>query len=164
MYNDHSNVMPWLTTTTSAITNKDKIGFTCGAFDLLHAGHILMLEEAANNCDYLIVGLHSNPGIDRPNKNKPIQSLYERWVQLSALDFIDKIIPYETEDELYQILLSQDIDVRFIGEEYKDSDFTGKDIIDIEIFYNKRKHKFSSSELRKRVSDSIMRLAGKYVK
>jgi glycerol-3-phosphate cytidylyltransferase len=128
-------------------------GFTCSTFDLFHAGHICMLEEAKKNCDYLIVGIQSDPTIDRPTKNKPIQSLYERWVQLEACVYVDNIIPYATEKELMDILQSQNIDVRFVGEEYRDIDFTGKEL-GIPIHYNKRSHSFSSTELRKRVFDA----------
>jgi len=109
-----------------------------------------MLEEAKQNCDFLIVGLQTDPTIDRPNKNKPIQSVYERWVQLDACRHVDKIIPYATEKELLDLLQSQNIDVRFVGEEYMDKDFTGKDL-GIHIHYNKRRHSFSSTELRQRV-------------
>lgn len=130
-----------------------KVGFTCSTFDLFHAGHITMLKEAKANCDFLIVGLQSDPTIDRQTKNKPVQSLYERWVQLEACVYVDKIIPYATEKELLDILQSQDIDVRFIGEEYRDIDFTGKEL-GITIHYNKRRHSFSSTELRQRVSNA----------
>jgi glycerol-3-phosphate cytidylyltransferase len=130
-----------------------QIGFTCSTFDLFHAGHITMLKEAKDNCDYLIVGIQSDPTIDRPTKNRPVQSLYERWVQLEACVYVDKIIPYATEKELMDILQSQDIDVRFVGEEYRDIDFTGKEL-GITIHYNKRRHSFSSTELRKRVFDA----------
>ena len=129
-----------------------QIGFTCSTLDLFHAGHITMLKEAKDNCDYLIVGIQSDPTIDRPTKNRPVQSLYERWVQLEACVYVDKIIPYATEKELMDILQSQDIDVRFVGEEYRDIDFTGKEL-GITIHYNKRRHSFSSTELRKRVFD-----------
>ena len=128
-----------------------KIGFTCSTFDLFHAGHIMMLKEAKEHCAYLIVGLQSDPTIDRPTKNKPIQTLFERFEQLKACKYVDEIIPYATEKELTDLLLSYKIDVRFVGEEYKDKDFTGKDF-DTEIHYNKRRHSFSSSELRQRVS------------
>ena len=96
------------------------IGFTCGAFDLLHAGHIVMLEEAKSKCDKLIVGLQTDPSIDRPEKNKPIQSVYERFIQLSAVKYIDQIIPYDTEESLMDLLQSQHIDIRFIGEDYRE--------------------------------------------
>ncbi len=126
------------------------IGFTCGAFDLLHAGHIVMLEEAKSKCDKLIVGLQTDPSIDRPEKNKPIQSVYERFIQLSAVKYIDQIIPYDTEESLMDLLQSQHIDIRFIGEDYREKKFTGSELpIDIE--YTSRKHSFSSSSLRERV-------------
>ena len=126
------------------------IGFTCGAFDLLHAGHIVMLEEAKSKCDKLIVGLQTDPSIDRPEKNKPIQSVYERFIQLSAVKYIDQIIPYDTEESLIDLLQSQHIDIRFIGEDYREKKFTGSELpIDIE--YTSRKHSFSSSSLRERV-------------
>jgi glycerol-3-phosphate cytidylyltransferase len=128
-----------------------QIGFTCSTFDLFHAGHITMLKEAKDNCDYLIVGIQSDPTIDRPTKNKPVQSVYERWVQLAACQYVDRIIPYATEKELLDILQSQDINIRFVGEEYQSQPFTGKDIDGIEIYYNKRRHSFSSTELRQRV-------------
>lgn len=120
-------------------------GFTCSTFDLFHAGHLLMLQEAKKNCDWLIVGIQSDPTIDRPTKNKPIQSLYERWVQLEACVYVDKVIPYTTEKELIDILQSQEIDIRFVGEEYREQNFTGKDL-GIPIHYNKRSHSFSSTE------------------
>ena len=125
------------------------IGFTCGAFDLLHAGHIVMLEEARSNCDYLIVGLQTDPTIDRNEKNKPIQSVYERYVQLNAVEYVDEIIPYDTEQSLLDLLQSQNIDIRFVGEEYRDSKLTGRDLI--ELHYTSRRHSFSSSSLRERV-------------
>ena len=132
-----------------------KIGFTCSAFDLLHAGHVLMLEEAKANCDFLIVGLQVDPSIDRPSKNKPVQSITERFFQLSAVKFVDKIIPYSTEQDLEDLIKSQPINIRFIGEEYRHKDFTGKEYCQengIELYYNSRKHRFSSSELRSRIS------------
>ena len=131
------------------------IGFTCSTFDLLHAGHILMLAEAKNICDYLIVGLQSDPTIDRPEtKNKPVQSVVERYVQLEAVKFVDEIIVYDTEKDLEDMLMFLPITVRIIGEEYRDKEFTGKAICEergIKIWYNSRKHRFSSTELRKRV-------------
>ena len=128
-----------------------KIGFTCSAFDLLHAGHIKMLEDAKNQCDYLICGLQVDPTLDRPEKNKPIQTVVERYTQLSAVRYVDEIIPYVTEADLEDILSMYDIDVRILGEEYKDKNFTGKDICfkrGIELHFNKREHRFSSSGLR----------------
>ena len=123
------------------------IGFTCGAFDLLHAGHIVMLQEAKSNCDYLIVGLQTDPTIDRNEKNKPIQSVYERFVQLNAVKCVDEIIPYDTEQSLMDLLQSQKIDIRFVGEEYRESKLTGRDLI--ELHYTSRRHSFSSTNLRK---------------
>jgi glycerol-3-phosphate cytidylyltransferase len=131
-----------------------KIGFTCGTFDLLHAGHVAMLRECASQCDVLIVGLHTNPSIDRPNKNAPIQSMYERYLQLESCKYVDKIIPYDTEQDLLNLLSIEKIDVRFLSEEYENTNITGEDICDqrgIEIIYNSRKHNYSSSELRERM-------------
>ena len=131
-----------------------KIGFTCSTFDLFHAGHMMMLKEAKTQCDYLIVGLQTDPTIDRPDtKNKPIQSLFERFVQLDSCKYVDEIIPYSTEKELTDILLSYPIDVRIIGEEYKDKHFTGREF-DVEVYYNARKHSFSTTSLRQRVSEA----------
>ena len=130
------------------------IGFTCSTFDLLHAGHILMLAECKTICDHLIVGVQSDPTIDRPEtKNKPVQSIVERFVQLSAVKFVDEIIVYDTEKDLEDLLMFLPISVRIIGEEYKDKEFTGKQICEdrgIKIWYNSRSHRFSSSELRNR--------------
>ena len=128
-----------------------KTGFTCSCFDLFHAGHIMMLKEAKSICDYLIVGLQTDPTIDRPEKNKPIQSVFERYVQLEACKYVDEIVVYATEKDLLDILHSYPIDVRVVGDEYKDKDFTGKDLSHIEMYYNSRKHSFSTTELRKRV-------------
>jgi len=131
-----------------------KIGFTASTFDLLHAGHIVMLKEAKSQCDYLIVGLQTDPTIDRPDtKNKPIQSLFERYVQLKACSYVDEIVPYSTEKELVDILQTYHIDVRIIGEEYKEVNFTGKELV-YDIFYNKRRHSFSTTELRNRVVEN----------
>jgi len=134
------------------------VGFTCSTFDLLHAGHILMLAEAKTICDYLIVGVQSDPTIDRPGtKNKPVQSVVERYVQLSAVKFIDQIVVYDTEKDLEDLLMFLPISVRIIGEEYKDKEFTGKQICEergIKIWYNSRNHRFSSSELRNRTYQS----------
>ena len=132
------------------------VGITFSTFDLLHAGHILMLEEASSICDYLVVGLQSDPTVDRPEKNKPIQSLYERYLQLKGCRWVDEIIPYTTEEEVRLILESRKFNVRIIGEDYKDKDFTGKDICEergIRVYYNTRQHHLSSSELRKRIKD-----------
>ena len=136
------------------------VGFTCSTFDLLHAGHILMLAECKQVCDYLIVGVQSDPTIDRPGvKNKPVQSIVERYVQLSAVKFVDQIIVYNTEKDLEDMLMFLPLSVRIIGEEYKDKDFTGKQICEergIKIWYNSRNHRFSSSELRQRTYQSEM--------
>jgi glycerol-3-phosphate cytidylyltransferase len=128
----------------------EKIGFTCSAFDLFHAGHILMLKEAKELCDYLIVGLQVDPSVDRPEKNSPVQTVFERFTQLSACKYVDEIIPYSTEEDLLNLLQTVKIDVRIIGEEYKDKNFTGKDL-DIPVFYNRRRHNISSTEMRERV-------------
>ena len=131
------------------------VGFTCSSFDLLHAGHTLMLEEAKAQCDYLIVGLQTDPTIDRPTKNKPVQTVVERYLQLRACKYVDEIIPYATEQDLEDILAGMHIDVRILGVEYRDKDFTGRDICkkrDIDIVFNERDHRFSSSDLRNRVS------------
>lgn len=131
------------------------VGFTASTFDLLHAGHISMLREAREQCDYLICGLQVDPSKDRPEKNKPVQTLVERFVQLSGVQYVDEIIPYETEQDLEDILKMVNIDVRIIGSEYKDKTFTGRATCasrGIEIYYNKRDHRFSTSDLRKRVS------------
>lgn len=132
-----------------------KIGFTCGAFDLCHAGHILMFKECKEHCDYLIVGLHSDPTIDRPEKNKPIQSLEERKIQLEAVRYIDKVIMYDTENDLIEILSKNPykIDVRIIGADWKNKPFTGHDL-PITTVFNSRSHSYSTSELRKRIAEA----------
>ena len=127
------------------------VGFTCSTFDLLHSGHILMLQEAREQCDFLLVGLQTDPTIDRPEKNKPVQSITERWIQLDAVRWVDQIIPYATEYDLEQILKAYTIGIRFVGEEYEGKDFTGKDLVPV--YYNKRKHAWSSSALRARVEN-----------
>jgi glycerol-3-phosphate cytidylyltransferase len=135
-----------------------KIGITFSTFDLLHAGHVAMLAEAKNHCDYLIAGLQTDPTIDRPeSKNPPVQSIVERQIQLSACRFVDEVVVYSTEKDLEDILLTLPIDVRILGIEYADKDFTGKEICyarNIEIVYNGRDHSFSSSNLRKRVAEA----------
>jgi glycerol-3-phosphate cytidylyltransferase len=132
-----------------------KIGFTCSTFDLFHAGHIMMLKEAKTQCDHLIVGLQTDPTIDRPKeKNKPIQSVFERYEQLKACKYIDEILVYETEADLVNILLSYPINVRILGQEYEHKDFTGRyecTARGIDFYFNKREHNFSTSELRQRV-------------
>lgn len=132
------------------MTNNKKIGFVCSTFDLFHAGHILMLKEAKTQCDYLIVGLQSDPTVDRDWKNKPVQTMFERFVQVSSCKYADEIIPYTTEAELLDILQSYNIDIRIIGEEYIGKQYTGCEL-DMPVYYNKRRHSFSSSELRSRV-------------
>ena len=126
-----------------------KVGFTCSTFDLFHAGHVSMLEEAKKQCDHLIVAIQSDPTIDRPEKNKPIQSLIERQSHGRAGKFVDETIVYDTEDDLIVLLQTLPIDVRILGVEYKDKDYTGKGIVNA--YYNKRSHSFSSSELRQRM-------------
>lgn len=131
-----------------------KIGITCSQFDLLHAGHVAMLSEAKNHCDYLIAALQTNANWDRPEKNAPIQSIVERQIQLSAVRFVDEIVVYNTEKDLEDILLTLPIDVRVLGVEYKDKNFTGRDICEkrgIELVFNGRDHSFSTSDLRSRV-------------
>jgi glycerol-3-phosphate cytidylyltransferase len=135
-----------------------KIGFTASAFDLLHAGHVLMLEESKTQCEHLIVGLQTDPSIDRKSKSAPAQSVVERYLQLRACKFVDEIIPYNTEQDLEDILAGMHIDVRILGIEYRDKDFTGMDICkkrDIEIYFNERDHRFSSSGLRQHIVDSF---------
>ena len=130
------------------------IGFTASTFDLLHAGHVVMLEEAKRHCDYLIVGLQIDPTLDRDHKNAPIQSIVERQIQLSAIKYVDEIIIYNTEADLEDLLLTLPINVKVMGEEYKGKDFTGKQICKdrgIKLIYNGRDHSFSSTSLRKRV-------------
>ncbi|QTV06638.1 adenylyltransferase/cytidyltransferase family protein [Faecalibacter bovis] len=134
-----------------------KVGITFGVFDLLHAGHIMMLEEAKRKCDHLIVGLNTDPSEIDPNKNQPTQSVVERYIQLQGCKYVDEIIPYTTEQDLDDILRAVPIDIRIIGEEYRDTDFTGKQFCldnKIEIYYNKRSHRFSSSSLRKVVASN----------
>tara|TARA_B100002019_G_C21254925_1_gene593281 strand:- start:376 stop:786 length:411 start_codon:yes stop_codon:yes gene_type:complete len=135
-----------------------KVGFTCSTFDLLHAGHVQMLKDAKEECDYLIVGLQTDPTIDRPDtKKKPVQTLVERSIQLKAVRYVDDVIPYETEKDLEDILQMYNISVRIIGEEYQGKNFTGKDICvkkHIKIVYNKREHRFSSTDLRERIKNS----------
>ena len=131
-----------------------KVGITFSTFDLLHAGHVVMLEEAKRHCDYLIVGLQTDPTIDRPDKNTPIQSVVERQIQLAAVKYIDEIVMYTTEQDLEDLLLTLPINVRIIGDEYKTKPFTGKAICKdrgIKMVYNGRDHSFSSTSLRKRV-------------
>ena len=134
---------------------KDTIGFTCSCFDLLHAGHILMLKDAKRHCDRLIVGLQTDPTIDRPMKNKPIQSLEERKIQLKAVKYINEIFEYTTEEELYKNLLFINPDVRILGSDYKGKSFTGDDL-DIEIYYHKRNHNYSTTNLREKIERQMV--------
>ena len=130
------------------------IGFTCGAFDLLHPGHIAMLAECKRQCDWLVVGLHTDPTIDRPKKNKPIQSVFERWMQLNALLHVNEIIPYDTEHDLINIMATQNINKRFVGMDHQLDKITGQSICErrgINIVYTERLHDYSSSELRGRL-------------
>ena len=137
-----------------------KIGITFSTFDLLHAGHIAMLAEAKNHCDYLIAGLQTDPTIDRPGiKNPPVQSIVERQIQLSATRYVDEVVVYQTEHDLVDLLLILPVDVRILGTEYKDQEFTGKwegTSKGIEHVFNSRDHSFSSSSLRKRVAQAEM--------
>lgn len=131
------------------------IGFTCGSFDLFHAGHNIMLRDCKTRCDKLIVGLHTDPTIDRKEKNKPIQTMYERYTQLINNKWVDEIIPYDTEEDLLNLLATTPIDVRFLGEDYYDKKFTGSELCEkmgITVLYLPRKHTFSSSELRNRIA------------
>ncbi|MDF0720455.1 adenylyltransferase/cytidyltransferase family protein [Kaistella sp. PBT33-4] len=134
--------------------NSKIIGITFSCFDLLHAGHVQMLAEARAQCDYLIVGLQTDPTIDRPEKNKPTQTVVERYIQLKGCRYVDEIIPYTTEKDLEDILQLYSIDVRIVGSEYKDKDFTGRDYCDennIVLYFNERRHRFSSTNLRKEI-------------
>lgn len=140
-----------------------KTGFTCSTFDLFHAGHIVMLEEAKRQCDYLIVGIQIDPTLDRSSKNKPVQSIIERQIQVKACKYVDEVIIYNTEKELEDILMTLPINVRILGEEYMDKEFTGKDIClkrGIRLHYNKRDHYFSSTDLRKRVFEAEVKKKG----
>src|SRR5690606_4998585 len=142
---------------------KLKIGITFSAFDLFHAGHVKMLEEAKRQCDYLIVGLQTDPTLDRPEKNQPTQTVVERYIQLKACVFVDEIVPYATEQDLEDILRSFKIDVRILGEEYREKNFTGRVYCEekgIELYYNRRDHRFSSSGLRKVVAAKEMNKIG----
>lgn len=131
------------------------VGFTCSCFDLFHAGHVMMLKEAKDQCDYLIVGLQTDPTLDRPEKNKPIQSVLERFMQVDGCRYVDQIIPYSTEKDLLDLLTSYKIDVRILGEEYRDKPFTGHKL-PMSIYYNTRNHTFSTSELRNRIENAYI--------
>lgn len=144
---------------------KKVVGITASTFDLFHAGHIVMLEDAKKQCDWLIAAIQTDPTIDRPNtKNKPVQSIIERQIQVSACKYVDDVIVYNTEKELEDILLTFPIDVRIMGEEYKDRNFTGKEICEkrkIQIYFNKRDHYFSSTDLRTRVFEAELKRRGR---
>lgn len=132
----------------------DRVGIVASCFDLFHAGHVLMLTEAKDHCDRLIVALQSDPTIDRPGKNKPVQGLFERYVQVCNCQFVDDVVPYDTEADLYNLLAGYDWDVRFLGDDYVGrTDFTGYDL-NIPIHYCSRKHSYSSSSLRERIIKS----------
>lgn len=136
-------------------TKNSIVGITFSTFDLFHAGHVKMLEEAKRECDYLIVGLQLDPSLDRPEKNKPVQSIIERYIQVSSCKYVDEVVPYVYEKDVDEILRSFKLDVRILGEEYKDKDFTGRAYCEekgIRLYYNSRDHDFSSSGLRKRMS------------
>lgn len=138
-------------------TSEKIVGVTASTFDLLHAGHCAMLREAKDHCDYLVCALQVDPSVDRKDKNAPVQTLVERWMQLQSVKYVDEIIPYQTEDDLRDILQMFDFDIRIIGQEYKSQKFTGRDICEqrgIEIYYNKRDHRFSTSDLRNRVYEA----------
>ena len=145
------------------MTNKKRIGLTCSTFDLFHSGFFFFLEEAKRQCDYLIAAIQVDPTLDRQTKNKPVQSIIERQIQVSACKHVDEIIVYSTEKELEDIFMALPIDVRILGEEYKDTEYTGKEICmkrGIELYFNKRDHFFSSSDLRQRVFDAEAKKRG----
>ena len=144
-----------------------KIGITCSTFDFLHAGHVVMLEEAKRHCDYLIAALQVDPTIDREDKSRPIQSIVERQIQLAGVKFVDDIVMYNTEKDLEDLFLTLPIDVRIIGVEYRGKEFTAKDICkqrDIVVIYNKRDHSFSSTDLRKRTVERALSPTRKEIK
>ena len=132
-----------------------KIGLVASAFDLLHPGHIMLLRDARAQCDHLIAALHTDPSIERPMKNKPIQSTLERYIQLDGCKYVDEIIPYETESDLLNILTFKNVDFMCLGSEYKDTEWTGKDL-QIRTHFHQRNHNYSSSELRERINNSLV--------
>ena len=135
-------------------TQKRTTGITFSAFDLFHAGHVKMLEEAKQQCDYLIVGLQTDPTLDRPEKNKPTQTVVERYIQLKGCRFVDEIVPYATEQDLLDVLQAFDVDVRIVGDEYENKNFTGREYCEstgIKLYFNRRDHRFSSTGLRQEV-------------
>ena len=130
------------------------VGFTCGTFDLLHAGHVLMLQEASEVCDFLIVGLHIDPSHEREWKNKPVQSIHERFIQLEAIKYVDYVLPYHTEQDMHELLQILRVNVRIVGEEYRNKPLSGQHLheeLNIRLHSNSRGHRFSSTELRDRV-------------
>lgn len=130
-----------------------KIGFTASSFDLLHPGHIAMLAEAKSQCDFLVVGLLTDPTISRPNtKNKPVQTTFERYIQIQAVEYVDWLIPFDSEDDLIQMIKMIKPHIRFVGEEYKGTQHTGHDIPDVFIYYNRRNHDYSTTSLRERLT------------
>ncbi|KGE14275.1 adenylyltransferase/cytidyltransferase family protein [Sphingobacterium deserti] len=136
------------------------VGITFSTFDLLHAGHVQMLAEAKRQCDYLICGLQIDPSVDHQSKNKPTQSLVERYIQLRGCQYVDEIVPYATEQDLEDILQAFKIDVRILGDEYKDKNFTGRSYCEdtnIQLYFNSRDHRFSSSRLREIISGSELK-------
>ena len=133
--------------------SKGSIGFTCSCFDLLHAGHILMLKDAKEQCDKLIVGLQTDPTLDRPEKNKPIQTLRERKIQLEAVKYVDDIFVYDTEEELYHLLKLINPDIRILGSDYEDGRYYTGQELNIPIYFHERNHNYSSSNLRKKISE-----------
>jgi len=128
-------------------------GFTCGALDLLHAGHLIMLKECKAQCDYLIVGLQTDPSIDRPEKHKPVETIEERMIRLQGCKYVDKIVVYETEKDLYNLLKELKPDIRFLGADHKGKPFTGDDL-PIKIIWNSRNHNYSSSNLIQRIRNA----------
>ena len=132
---------------------KTKVGFTCGAFDLLHAGHALMLEEAKSQCGYLIVGVQSDPSLDRLHKNKPVQFYEERLTMVRAIKYVDEVVLYDTEEDLVNLLKMIEPDIRIIGNDWKGKEFTGHEL-DIEVYFNSREHNWSTSNLRKRIYET----------
>jgi glycerol-3-phosphate cytidylyltransferase len=153
MFLDKKSIAKNLNSEVNSVT----IGFTCSSWDLLHAGHIAMLRDAKTMCDYLIVGLLTDPTIDRPDtKNKPVQSIFERYTQIAACKYVDEVIPFESEKDLVDLILSINPDIRFVGAEYKGTEHTGHNLT--KIHYNERRHSFSSSDLRHRVVKSSTKI------
>ena len=137
--------------------SKQKIGFTCSCFDILHSGHCIMLEDAKSQCDVLIIGLQTDPTIDRKNKNKPIQTYEERTIMINSIKYVDEVIEYSTEKELYELLQLLNPQVRIIGSDWKGKEYTGFDL-DIEMYWHERNHNWSTSGLRKRIYEAEKKL------